>query len=118
MGDAADRCAHYGAELVSWKDKGEYISLSIYMQEWNVNSPDKGKRFWTYGNDNEFEGDWVWGSGDDFVPMDYGWADGEPKENWEIRCSMLRADNGLLYANICVSSHWEEWNYPLCQIMK
>jgi hypothetical protein len=105
--EAAERCEHYGAELVSWKDKGEYISLSIYLQEWNVNNPDKAKIFWTSGNDLEFESDWVWGFGIDFVPMDYGWADGEPIDQSIAKCSILRADDGLLYAHPCGSTHWD-----------
>ena len=31
-----EHCEAYGTELVSWKDKGQYLSLKYYLQELEV----------------------------------------------------------------------------------
>jgi len=115
-GEAVSRCQAFGSELVSWHDKGEYISTKIYIQELAVLHPDLNM-LWTTANDIEFEGDWVWGEGPalSFVPTDYGWGGDQPDGNSEADdCGGIGTRDGRLNDMDCGDKALK----PLCQIMK
>ena len=76
--DARDYCQHYDAELLAWRTEAEWKMSEIFLNEMSLFG-----RIQAWGGaykQDELWGDWVWGNNTegDFVPMDYGWHEGEP----------------------------------------
>jgi len=122
--DAAERCKAYGAELLSWRDKNEYMNMKYYIMEWFVLHNDLSPSLWSSGNDWEFRGDWMWGDGPNFVPMDFGWMDGNPDNDNGLdrhNCAIVGKE-ALLYSNFCNcpwgTDHRGDCGIPACQILK
>jgi len=76
--EAYDYCQHLGAELVTWRSEGEFLTLKFFMMElYQINCPENdGMKVWTGANlpmwspwkDFFFNNNTM-----DFVPLDYGW---------------------------------------------
>merc|ERR1719410_1830203 len=77
---ASEHCQTLGSELVSWTEPSGWFPLKFYMLEYcNVLGGNCGL-FWTAGNDEETDGEWVWGQGSNSVPMpmDLAWGNNQP----------------------------------------
>ena len=86
--ESYDYCQHIGAELVTWRTEGEYLNLKYFMNELAVDSggiignldvlswTGANNPLWNPWNEFIFNNDTM-----DFVPMTYGWAEGEPNHN-------------------------------------
>ena len=80
--EAFDYCQYIGAELVTWRSEGEYLTLKFFVLELNQVYPGyetvdswTGANLPTWAPYNEF---FFNNNTMDFVPMDYGWSANQP----------------------------------------
>ena len=94
--DAYDYCQHIGAELITWRTEGEWLTLKFFMLELfqenclDIENPycnSAGLATWTGANIPPwYIEEYPWrdfffnNNTMDFVPMDYAWAPGSPGE--------------------------------------
>merc|ERR1719330_2307791 len=80
--NAYDYCQHLGAEMVTWRSEGEFLTLQFFIKElYSQAGHSEGIAVWTGANLpkwSEWKDFFFNNNTMDFVPMDYGWAVGKP----------------------------------------
>merc|ERR1711971_33555 len=114
--DANDYCRAHDAELLSWRSEGEYLTFKFFWLELGVVNEPIDIKSWTGGIQQSWNwGDWTWGNlTNDLVPMNYGWAEGEPNnmnDNYEQCGELYERGRGEL--NDC---NCEESRPFICQL--
>ena len=112
-------CQHLEAELVTWRSEGEYLTLKYFTLELEL-MYNEGLMIWTGANNPLWNpwNDFIFNNDTmDFVPMTYGWWQGQPWEDNQGQGWLDDEDNcaWLLWGKLVNRPCGDGYRTQLCQ---